>query len=146
MTRRTTNGHACRVLRFFVSTVVVCAGCSGPILRPQSPEARIDLPPMPACDLGMAIRLGNVPYLPGTHRVDFSVQGPGGHIYAHVEDSITFEIGQSPLYGTSHVDRGFGAVYTKIGLDLQPVAADAALAAAAPIASVSRRAGPATDG
>jgi flagellar basal body P-ring protein FlgI len=27
--------------------LALCCGCSGPILRPQSPEARIDLPPMP---------------------------------------------------------------------------------------------------
>jgi flagellar basal body P-ring protein FlgI len=26
---------------------LLCFGCSGPILRPQSPEARLDLPPMP---------------------------------------------------------------------------------------------------
>jgi lipopolysaccharide transport system ATP-binding protein len=106
----------------------------------------VDLPPMPAGEHVMTIRLGNVPYLPGTHRVDFSVQGPGGHIYAHVEDSITFEIGQSPLYGTSHVDRGFGAVYTKIGLVLRPASDVAAGPDAPPLAPVDGRAGPATDG
>src|ERR1043165_5067582 len=47
MTRRTPNGYDCRVVRYFVATFALCAGCSGPILRPQSPEARIDLPPMP---------------------------------------------------------------------------------------------------
>jgi flagellar basal body P-ring protein FlgI len=38
----------CRIIAplAVVWTVVSC-GCSGPILRPQSPEARIDLPPMP---------------------------------------------------------------------------------------------------
>ncbi len=46
MTRRTSNDHACRVSRFLAAAIVLC-GCSGPILRPQSPEARIDLPPMP---------------------------------------------------------------------------------------------------
>jgi flagellar basal body P-ring protein FlgI len=30
-----------------VALLVACGGCSGPILRPQSPEARLDLPPMP---------------------------------------------------------------------------------------------------
>jgi flagellar basal body P-ring protein FlgI len=27
--------------------LLLCGGCSGPILRPQSPEARLELPPMP---------------------------------------------------------------------------------------------------
>jgi flagellar basal body P-ring protein FlgI len=47
MTRRKTNGHAPRVLRSMLAAIVLGCGCSGPILRPQSPEARIDLPPMP---------------------------------------------------------------------------------------------------
>jgi flagellar basal body P-ring protein FlgI len=47
MTRRTTNDHARRVMRSLAAAVVLWSGCSGPILRPQSPEARIDLPPMP---------------------------------------------------------------------------------------------------
>jgi flagellar basal body P-ring protein FlgI len=50
MTRRTQHDSAwsgfARLWR--VATVLaLCCGCSGPILRPQSPEARIDLPPMP---------------------------------------------------------------------------------------------------
>ncbi|HJQ81904.1 MAG TPA: flagellar basal body P-ring protein FlgI [Lacipirellulaceae bacterium] len=46
MTRRTPIGRARRVMGC-VAAALVCAGCSGPILRPQSPEARLDLPPMP---------------------------------------------------------------------------------------------------
>ncbi len=46
MKRRTTNDSAFGGLRFLAAAVVLC-GCSGPILRPQSPEARIDMPPMP---------------------------------------------------------------------------------------------------
>jgi flagellar basal body P-ring protein FlgI len=30
-----------------LAALALCCGCSGPILRPQSPEARLDLPPMP---------------------------------------------------------------------------------------------------
>jgi flagellar basal body P-ring protein FlgI len=30
-----------------VAAALVCVGCGGPILRPQSPEASLDLPPMP---------------------------------------------------------------------------------------------------
>src|SRR5690242_17074864 len=47
MTRRTSNHHARRVMRSLAVAVALGCGCSGPILRPQSPEARIDLPPMP---------------------------------------------------------------------------------------------------
>src|SRR5689334_18427372 len=46
MTRRTTNDSAFGGLRFLAAAVVPC-GCSGPILRPQSPEARVDMPLMP---------------------------------------------------------------------------------------------------
>jgi flagellar basal body P-ring protein FlgI len=47
MKRRTSIEHAARVTRSTLFALLVCCGCSGPILRPQSPEARIDLPPMP---------------------------------------------------------------------------------------------------
>ena len=46
MTRRTTNDSAIGGLRFLAAAVVLC-GCSGPILRPQSPETRVDMPLMP---------------------------------------------------------------------------------------------------
>ncbi|HVT29414.1 MAG TPA: flagellar basal body P-ring protein FlgI [Lacipirellulaceae bacterium] len=45
-TRRTSNDRASGALRFLLVAVVL-SGCGGPILRPQSPEARIDMPPMP---------------------------------------------------------------------------------------------------
>jgi hypothetical protein len=32
---------------WFGATVLVVAGCTGPIFRPQSPESRLDLPPTP---------------------------------------------------------------------------------------------------
>ena len=47
MTRRTPIDRHPRVTRSLVAALAVCCGCSGPILRPQSPEARLDLPPMP---------------------------------------------------------------------------------------------------
>jgi flagellar basal body P-ring protein FlgI len=47
MKRRTSFEHAARVTRSMLLALAACCGCSGPILRPQSPEARIDLPPMP---------------------------------------------------------------------------------------------------
>ena len=47
MTRRTPIDKSRRVARRLGVTLLMLVGCSGPILRPQSPEARIDLPPMP---------------------------------------------------------------------------------------------------
>ena len=54
MTRRTPIDSFRRVMPTMVRTwcpmvaaLVTCCSCSGPILRPQSPEARLDLPPMP---------------------------------------------------------------------------------------------------
>ena len=78
----------------------------------------------------LTIHLGAVPFLPGAHRVDLWVQAPGGHLYAHVEDAIAFEIGQSSLYGTSYIDRGFGCVFTAV-----QVSAPVSTAPAAPAAS-----------
>ena len=47
MMRCTSIEHARRLTRPIAVAIALCCGCSGPILRPQSPEARIDLPPMP---------------------------------------------------------------------------------------------------
>jgi hypothetical protein len=47
MKRRTTNEVVRRAVCALWAAAVIANGCSGPILRPQSPEARIDLPPMP---------------------------------------------------------------------------------------------------
>jgi len=74
------------------------------------------LDPLEAGEQRMTIRLANVPYLPGPHRLGFWVMAPGGHLYAHAEDAITFEIGQSSIYGTAYVERGFGTVYTNVGI------------------------------
>jgi lipopolysaccharide transport system ATP-binding protein len=88
----------------------------------------VELGSLPVGDHTVTVRLQDVPYLPGPHRVDFWVSGPGGHLYAHVEDAITFDIGDSLLYGTTLVDRGFGCVYTRIDVAIHP-AQDAAIAA-----------------
>jgi lipopolysaccharide transport system ATP-binding protein len=80
----------------------------------------VELEPLAAGDHTVTVRLANMPYLPGPHRVDFWVSGPGGHLYAHVEDAITFEVGESVLYGTTQVDRGFGCVYTKVEVSTRP--------------------------
>jgi lipopolysaccharide transport system ATP-binding protein len=76
--------------------------------------------PWPVGDRTLTVRLSKVPFLPGLHRAGFWVHDPLGDIYAHVEDSITFEIGQSPIYGTSEVTPGFGCVFTQIDMATEP--------------------------
>ncbi len=46
MTRRAPIPYRRQILPWAL-LVAACCGCTGPILRPQSPEARLDLPPMP---------------------------------------------------------------------------------------------------
>jgi flagellar basal body P-ring protein FlgI len=47
MMRRISNGSVRRATRSMAVAIAFFCGCSGPIFRQQSPEARIDLPPMP---------------------------------------------------------------------------------------------------
>lgn len=47
MTPRPSFDRIRRIARWIVVALAACSGCSGPILRPQSPEARLDLPPQP---------------------------------------------------------------------------------------------------
>ncbi len=77
--------------------------------------------PWEAGERNVTVRLRDVPFLPGTHRVDFWVMAPGGHLYAHAPDTISFEIGQSPLYGTSYVNREFGSVFTPVEVSTEAV-------------------------
>jgi lipopolysaccharide transport system ATP-binding protein len=87
--------------------------------------------PWPTGDRNLVIRLIKAPFLPGLHRAGFWVHDPLGDIYAHVEDAITFEVGQSSLYGTSEINPGFGVVYAgvEISTNADPEAASTAPAA-----------------
>ena len=84
----------------------------------NSVQAGMELEPWEPGERDVSIVLRSVPYLPGNYRADIWLMGPQGHIFAYVEDAIAFEIGQSPVYGTSHITPGFGSVYTNI--DFQP--------------------------
>lgn len=72
------------------------------------------LPSIPAGESNIIIKLNNISFLPGVYIASFWVMNPKGHIYVMAEDSIAFEIDQSPIYGTSHVDHRWGCVYTKV--------------------------------
>lgn len=93
-----------------VRLVTVDTSQMGQVFEPWEPGERT-----------VTVRLRDVPFLPGTHRVDFWVMAPGGHLYAHAPDTISFEIGQSPLYGTSYVNREFGSVYTAVDVSTEAV-------------------------
>jgi hypothetical protein len=77
-------------------------------------EMGTTLNPFPTGRIKLRISLEQTPYLPGIYHVTFWVMNPQGHIYLWVEDAILFEIGQSPIYGTSQIDYRWGCVYTKI--------------------------------
>jgi lipopolysaccharide transport system ATP-binding protein len=94
---------------------------SGVLLTSVSSEQQgVELPPWPAGDLQIDVRVRDVAYLPGPFKADFWVEGPQGHLYAHVEDAIRFEIGETPLYGTSQVDQRWGCVYSDIEFSARP--------------------------
>jgi len=76
--------------------------------------------PWPVGERTLVVRLSKVPFLPGIHRAGFWVHDPLGDIHAHIEDGITFEIGQSPIYGTSEVHAGFGCVFTQVEMFSEP--------------------------
>jgi hypothetical protein len=77
-------------------------------------EQGVMLDPFPSGEVNLVIRMSRVPFLPGAYTASFWVMNPQCHIYAMAENAIRFEIGQSPLYGTSQTDHRWGCVYTKV--------------------------------
>jgi lipopolysaccharide transport system ATP-binding protein len=73
-----------------------------------------ELGPWEPGDRTVTIRLGSVAFMPGAHRVGLSMYGPDGRAYVDLVNGITFEIGQSALFGTTYIDSRYGCVYTKI--------------------------------
>ena len=84
-------------------------------------EMGLQMPSMPAGEVQITVRLKHVAFLPGSYIASFWVMNPQCHIYAMAENSIAFEIGHTPLYGTSQVDHRWGCVYTSIGISCEPV-------------------------
>lgn len=72
------------------------------------------LPPLPTGDGTISIRISQVSFLPGTYTASFWIMNPHGHIHVMTENSIVFEIGQTPLYGTCTVDHRWGCVYSDV--------------------------------
>ena len=78
--------------------------------------------PLPMGEMELVVKLANVTFLPGIYIASVWVMSPNGHIYARADDSIVFELAQSPLYGTCQVDHRWGCVYTNVNFDLKPQA------------------------
>jgi hypothetical protein len=76
------------------------------------------LEPFQAGEVILKIRLAQVTFLPGSYNANFWVMTPQGHIFANAESVIRFEIGQTPLYGTSQLDSRWGCVYTHVEFNL----------------------------
>lgn len=77
-------------------------------------EQGASLKGIPSGELEIVVKLGEISFLPGLYIASFWVMNPQGHIYVMAEDSIRFEIGQSSIYGTRHIDYRWGCVYTKV--------------------------------
>jgi lipopolysaccharide transport system ATP-binding protein len=85
------------------------------MLTVNTVELGVSPPPLPVGEGEVQFRLKKVPYIPGVYKAGFWVMNPQGHIYMMTHaDAISFEIGQSPLYGTRDVDLRWGCVYTGV--------------------------------
>jgi lipopolysaccharide transport system ATP-binding protein len=78
------------------------------------------VPQLPAGEFTVCVRIKNISYLPGKYTASFWVMNPQCHKYGLAENAIVFEIGQSPIYGTSQVDHSFGCVYSDIEFTTLP--------------------------
>jgi lipopolysaccharide transport system ATP-binding protein len=77
-------------------------------------EQGATLPPLPAGEVTVCVRVKRISFLPGHYTASFWVMSPQAHIYVLTESSIAFEIAQVPLYGTRQVDYRWGCVYSDI--------------------------------
>ncbi len=88
----------------------------------NSVQMGVELDAWPVGELELDVIVREVDFLPGPYKADFWVMSPQSHLYAHVEDAIRFEIGETPLYGTSQVDQRWGCVFSDIAFLPRPVA------------------------
>jgi lipopolysaccharide transport system ATP-binding protein len=84
------------------------------MLSVTSADHARELPPLPAGEISVTVRLRDVPFTPGKYTASFWVMSAQWHIYAAVDEAIGIEIGQSGLYGTQEIDHRWGCVYVPI--------------------------------
>jgi lipopolysaccharide transport system ATP-binding protein len=87
-------------------------------------ELGVSLPALPAGDGNVDVRIRNNVFLPGTYTACFWIMNPQGHIYAMTDNSIVFEIVQTPLYGTCEVNHEWGCVYSEVEFSSDAAEAD----------------------
>jgi lipopolysaccharide transport system ATP-binding protein len=85
-------------------------------------ELGTPLPPLPAGNATVCVRIRKTAFLPGLYMASFWVMNPQGHMYAMAENSIAFELAQTALYGTSQVDHRWGCVYSDVEFSVAPTA------------------------
>ena len=85
-------------------------------------ELGTSLPPLPAGNATVCVRIRQTVFLPGTYTASFWLMNPQGHIHAMTESSIVFEIAQAVLYGTSQVDHQWGCVYSDVDFSVDSTA------------------------
>lgn len=94
------------------------------MLSVTSGDHGLELPPLPKGEMEVVVRLLDLPFTPGQYTASFWVMSPQWHVYAVAEAAISFEIGQSGLYGTKEIDQRWGCVYVPIEYSWAPVAAE----------------------
>ena len=84
------------------------------VTRVSSLEMGVDPAPWPVGKMPIDIIVRGAPYLPGPYKADVWIENAQGHVHAEAFDAITFEMGETPLYGVSQVDQRWGVVYSDI--------------------------------
>ncbi len=92
------------------------------MLSVTSGDHDIELPPLPQGEMEVVVRLRDLPFTPGKYTASFWVMSPQWHVYAAADAAISFEIGQSGLYGTKEIDHRWGCVYVPIEYSWAPAA------------------------
>jgi hypothetical protein len=68
------------------------------------------------------VRIKRIAFLPGTYISRFWIKNLHGHTYVRAEESISFEIARTPVYGTRDIDPSWGCVYSDIVFSVEPSA------------------------
>jgi lipopolysaccharide transport system ATP-binding protein len=80
------------------------------------------LPPLPVGERTICVRIKRIAFLPGTYISRFWIKNLHGHTYVRAEESISFEIARTPVYGTRDIDPSWGCVYSDIVFSVEPSA------------------------
>ena len=84
------------------------------LISVSTSQMGLELPAWPAGRYAVDVTVRRAIFMPGPYKVDFWISNQQDHMYAHAEDAIRFEMGETPLYGVSQVDQRWGVVYSDI--------------------------------